>query len=118
MLSPDPIAWLRECYKRLADNNPAYRLLPPSHQFEQLVAAVARDHPTEAATMLDWLSATQLATISYLPFQEAPRLDVTCAKEFSGAKVQIPAEDPPRPSPPQPCSLRRTVSLSSSSNTK
>jgi hypothetical protein len=58
LLSSDPHAWLRDLFARL-DERPGFRLLAPSHQFEQLAQAVAVEHPAKAAAMREWSVAAQ-----------------------------------------------------------
>jgi hypothetical protein len=53
MLSSDPHAWLRPIFARL-QTHPAFRQFAPSHQFEQLLRAVEREHPAKAASMREW----------------------------------------------------------------
>jgi hypothetical protein len=64
-LSSDPHAWLRPFFARL-QAHPAFRQFAPSHQFDQLVQAVEREHPFKAATMREWSVAAQHALPDHL----------------------------------------------------
>jgi hypothetical protein len=64
LVSSDPIFWLTPFYLRLRQD-PALLLLSPSHQFEQLVQAVEREHPSKAATMREWSLAAQHALLDH-----------------------------------------------------
>jgi hypothetical protein len=41
-------------------------MLSPSHQFDRLVQAVEREHPSKAATMREWSLAAQHALLDHL----------------------------------------------------
>jgi hypothetical protein len=64
-LTSDPHAWLRPFYAKLQADH-AFHHLSPSHQFEQLCAAVAVDHPAEAAKMREWSDGGQRALLVHL----------------------------------------------------
>lgn len=57
-LSSDPHAWLRPYFAAL-HKDPAFLYLSPSHQFAAIVAAIADEHPSHAASMQEWSPAAQ-----------------------------------------------------------
>jgi hypothetical protein len=65
LVTSDPHAWLRPFFARL-QAHPAFRQFAPSHQFNQLVQAVERDHPSRAASMREWSVAAQHALLGHL----------------------------------------------------
>ena len=65
MLSSDPHAWLRPFYADLR-SHPAFATFAPSHQFQQLVQAVEREHPSKAATLREWSAAAQHGLLLHL----------------------------------------------------
>jgi hypothetical protein len=64
-VTSDPHAWLRPIYARL-QAHPAFRQFAPSHQFDQLVQAVKREHPSKAAQMREWSVGAQHALLQHL----------------------------------------------------
>jgi hypothetical protein len=68
-LSSDPHAWLRPYFAALQSRQ-AFRHCAPSHQFEQLVDAVAREHPSKAASMREWSVAAQHGLLTHLASME------------------------------------------------
>ena len=62
-VSSDPHAWMRPCYEAVAARE-GFAHLAPSHQFDLLVEAIAKDYPTKAAHMREWNAATQRATLA------------------------------------------------------
>ena len=65
MLSSDPHAWLRPFYADLR-SHPAFASFAPSLQFQQLVQAVEREHPSKAATLREWSAAAQHGLLLHL----------------------------------------------------
>ena len=64
-LTSDPHAWLRPYFARLRSQS-AFSQFSPQHQFEQLVQAVAIEHPSKAARMREWSTAAQHALLGHL----------------------------------------------------
>jgi hypothetical protein len=61
----DPHRWLYPYYDALR-SHPAFATFAPAIQFEQLVEAVAREHPSKAATMREWSVAAQHGLLLHL----------------------------------------------------
>lgn len=77
MLSSDPHAWIRPYFAALR-KDPAFLYLSPSHQFAAVVAAIADDHPSHAATMRKWSPAAQDGFLKWMrdvTDEEPPRLE-------------------------------------------
>lgn len=64
-ITSDPYAWLRPFYARL-QQHPAFRHFSPRHQFDQLVQAIAVEHPQEAAQMRERTPAGQHMALLHL----------------------------------------------------
>jgi len=63
----DPHAtWLRPFYAALVSSHPGFRTSAPSTQFDHLVRAVEREHPSQAAKMRQWSVAGQLGMLLHL----------------------------------------------------
>src|SRR5688500_5426020 len=64
-LSSDPHAWLRAYYAALR-TRPACATFAPSTQFQELIEAVEREHPSKAATLREWSFAAQHGLLLHL----------------------------------------------------
>ncbi len=64
-ISSDPHAWLRPYYVALVTSGP-FGNLAPALQFEQLLAAAGRDHPTKIRELLVWNDQAQRGLLSWL----------------------------------------------------
>jgi hypothetical protein len=61
----DPHAWLRPFYVAVR-SQPPFATFAPAIQFDQLVEAVGREHPSKAATMREWSVGMQHGTLLHL----------------------------------------------------
>jgi hypothetical protein len=64
-VSSAPHAWLRPYYASIAAQ-PGFSNLAVTHQFAQLVRAIADEYPKQAALMREYNDATQRATLGHL----------------------------------------------------
>lgn len=65
MLSSDPHAWLCPYYAGLRSHL-GFGQFAPSIQFQQLIEAVERDHPSKAAALREWSVAGQHGLLLHL----------------------------------------------------
>jgi hypothetical protein len=65
MLTSDPHAWLRPFFARLS-THAAFRHFSWPTQFDQLVQAVAVDHPQRAAQMREWSTTARSELLLHL----------------------------------------------------
>jgi hypothetical protein len=64
-LESEPYVWLRPFFKQL-QQHPPFRHFASAHQFEQLLQAIAAEHPTEAAQMRQWTATAQHMLLLHL----------------------------------------------------
>ncbi len=80
-ISSDPHFWRRPIYLRLR-NDPPFSLFSPAHQFELLRLAVEREHPSEAAKMKDYNTATRTALLDHLASMIESKTEVQIEREL------------------------------------